>query len=781
MIKTFLISLALVLVYALTGIASESPDISEQTLGENDTLIYLPGESSDIPMILHKERNYMTLSPYQPRLSTPQQNGIALDVPVNDDCANAIAIGEVDSLPASTMEATLDGSDFSAYPNIWYLYTPSETGRVRAFIGHEDGDPEVDGGIITVYDGNICPEAVGIPETSFLQGGETIEDAVSITDPLPVSYRGNLIGYVRDYHNCSCMLEHDYVGPDAVYSYTAESDDQIDIILGNVSGDLDIIIMDENGNELACSNWEQYHNVNDEIDGQAIFNFPVTASDTYYLIVSGNYNEGDYEYTLYIFEPDYEIINMSYWYWCTGSYVDFDAIAGHRYLIEIGYEHPSPTTYLTIEPIPDPPVNDVCEYAQDGGVLEAVSTIQFTGDNTGATMTCPFIFPYPEIWIKFTLEDTLTVRMDYCGNTSIGNLIAQAYVMTKDCPHNSEGWYFGEEDMDFPNCPNPSMILWWNYLPPGTYYYPMIVHDDYEGYYSINITGMARQECKDEAWYGQSPTSIRQQREEFYYSDFEAGFASVDKFEDVAGPINEITWWGINIDPSGEVSQNCEPESPYPFEIVFCNPNQSSPYLPGDTAAIYEVYPEIIETGFNINAYTDNEIPQRKYTATLNEPINIEDGWIMIRGNDGINDCAFAWQNSVVNEDNALIYDAIENIWSRTHNSFAFCLSEGTNAIDDEPEELPNDYELIQNYPNPFNATTSIQFSLKQTDDIILSIYDISGRLIRKLYNGSLSAGMHRLIWDGTNQSGEIVSSGIYFYKLSTSEKVFSNKMVLLK
>ncbi len=80
--------------------------------------------------------------------------------------------------------------------------------------------------------------------------------------------------------------------------------------------------------------------------------------------------------------------------------------------------------------------------------LREFETIQFTGDNTAATMTVPFIMPYPEVWVKFTLEDTLTILMDYCGNTSIGDYIVQSFVMTQDCPFHSEGWYFGDSPFD---------------------------------------------------------------------------------------------------------------------------------------------------------------------------------------------------------------------------------------------------------------------------------------------------------------------------------------------
>jgi hypothetical protein len=99
----------------------------------------------------------------------------------------------------------------------------------------------------------------------------------------------------------------------------------------------------------------------------------------------------------------------------------------------------------------------------------------------------------------------------------------------------------------------------------------------------------------------------------------------------------------------------------------------------------------------------------------------------------------------------------------------------------DEPVALPNDFYLAQNYPNPFNATTEIAFSLRATGQVRLEIYDITGRLVRVLIDKVMQAGIHSIIWDGKNIDSEMVSTGIYFYKLSAGKESEVKTMTLLK
>jgi len=94
--------------------------------------------------------------------------------------------------------------------------------------------------------------------------------------------------------------------------------------------------------------------------------------------------------------------------------------------------------------------------------------------------------------------------------------------------------------------------------------------------------------------------------------------------------------------------------------------------------------------------------------------------------------------------------------------------------------EIPNDFTLEQNYPNPFNPSTNIAFSIKQAQRISLKIYDQTGRLVKNLLDSDMNAGRHELSWNGKNEFGEFVSSGIYYYVLKGKELSQTQKMTLI-
>lgn len=88
---------------------------------------------------------------------------------------------------------------------------------------------------------------------------------------------------------------------------------------------------------------------------------------------------------------------------------------------------------------------------------------------------------------------------------------------------------------------------------------------------------------------------------------------------------------------------------------------------------------------------------------------------------------------------------------------------------------------LMQNYPNPFNPRTTITYSLPETGTVLLSIYDVQGRLIAILVNGQKAAGEHQESWNGRDRNGITISSGIYFLKLEFRGQTQTRKMVMLK
>ncbi|MFC1724019.1 T9SS type A sorting domain-containing protein [candidate division KSB1 bacterium] len=95
---------------------------------------------------------------------------------------------------------------------------------------------------------------------------------------------------------------------------------------------------------------------------------------------------------------------------------------------------------------------------------------------------------------------------------------------------------------------------------------------------------------------------------------------------------------------------------------------------------------------------------------------------------------------------------------------------------------VPDEHILYQNYPNPFNSGTKIKFELKKETEVILKIYNILGQEIKTLLNNQFNyAGPHSVFWDGTNNSGFPVSSGVYIYRFKAVDFIRSKKLVLLK
>jgi len=88
---------------------------------------------------------------------------------------------------------------------------------------------------------------------------------------------------------------------------------------------------------------------------------------------------------------------------------------------------------------------------------------------------------------------------------------------------------------------------------------------------------------------------------------------------------------------------------------------------------------------------------------------------------------------------------------------------------------------LDENYPNPFNPTTQISYSLPNDAYVQLDIFNIRGQKVKTLVDQRQTAGVHDIVWDGTDNTGRSVSSGIYFYRLQAADIVITKKMMLLK
>lgn len=131
-----------------------------------------------------------------------------------------------------------------------------------------------------------------------------------------------------------------------------------------------------------------------------------------------------------------------------------------------------------------------------------------------------------------------------------------------------------------------------------------------------------------------------------------------------------------------------------------------------------------------------------------------------------------------------------QNISSPELEGTQFFMTSGFNGIlrgvtteVSQPEEvvLPKVYRLFQNYPNPFNPETIIRYQLPKTSQVILTIHNVLGQQVKMLVDQEQQAGEYTMTWDGSNDLGLKVVSGLYFFRLKAGEFVKTRKMVFVR
>ena len=105
-------------------------------------------------------------------------------------------------------------------------------------------------------------------------------------------------------------------------------------------------------------------------------------------------------------------------------------------------------------------------------------------------------------------------------------------------------------------------------------------------------------------------------------------------------------------------------------------------------------------------------------------------------------------------------------------------VSEKSNQILDD---IPSEFSLEQNYPNPFNPITNMNFELPRSGRVMLTIYNVRGQVVKTIMNENLSYGYHTATWQGRDNQGRSVASGVYFSELQASGIRKMRKMILLK
>ena len=104
-----------------------------------------------------------------------------------------------------------------------------------------------------------------------------------------------------------------------------------------------------------------------------------------------------------------------------------------------------------------------------------------------------------------------------------------------------------------------------------------------------------------------------------------------------------------------------------------------------------------------------------------------------------------------------------------------------TTAVKGVSGNTPHVFDLSNNYPNPFNPSTKMNYSIPRDGMVSLIVYNVLGQQVRTLVNAPMTAGQYSITWDGRNDAGSVLSSGVYFYRLQAGAMAIVKKMLLLK
>lgn len=123
----------------------------------------------------------------------------------------------------------------------------------------------------------------------------------------------------------------------------------------------------------------------------------------------------------------------------------------------------------------------------------------------------------------------------------------------------------------------------------------------------------------------------------------------------------------------------------------------------------------------------------------------------------------------------------LEEIDGALHGDFEMNLARDTSTAADDPQGLPTAVALLPNHPNPFNPQTTIPFQLRVAAPVRLALLDITGRVVRTLVDEIRSAGYHRAVWDGNDDAGRALASGVYLARLEAGAFTRVNKLQLIR
>ncbi|UCE17116.1 MAG: T9SS type A sorting domain-containing protein [Gemmatimonadota bacterium] len=194
-----------------------------------------------------------------------------------------------------------------------------------------------------------------------------------------------------------------------------------------------------------------------------------------------------------------------------------------------------------------------------------------------------------------------------------------------------------------------------------------------------------------------------------------------------------------------------------------------------------------ISLEYNGDIMTPGEPVPTERTAGMSVAHNITDDKILILLYDVTGKTISPGNDPVL----TLPFSIAQNAEGRSELVFreVILADEGANAVPAEVKStpitfekaLPTEYGLVQNYPNPFNPETVIAYQLPEESHVTLTVYNVLGQEIRRLTDERQSGGFYQIVWDGKNEFGKDVSTGVYFYRLQAGGFKSVKKMMMLK
>ncbi|RME02038.1 MAG: T9SS C-terminal target domain-containing protein, partial [Calditrichaeota bacterium] len=158
-------------------------------------------------------------------------------------------------------------------------------------------------------------------------------------------------------------------------------------------------------------------------------------------------------------------------------------------------------------------------------------------------------------------------------------------------------------------------------------------------------------------------------------------------------------------------------------------------------------------------------------------------GWTQyakLMASDGSNGNNFGWSVAISDRYAVIGAPALPPVSHAPGAVYVYDLSTIV-GIQESPETVPATFRLEQNYPNPFNPTTVIRYRIPAADHVELTIFNRLGEPVRTLVSERKAAGSYEIVWDGTDETGRRVASGVYLFRLSVGEQVQTKKMILMR